>query len=219
MRAYQSRGRFLPYLGRTHVTAESVTPATFPVVTNAEQVNRWLVLVIKLPADPSRHRVAVWRELRKIGALSLGQGIWAVPEVPVFADGIQRALDLTDSAGGQGVTLQASGRSPEDAVRFREMFTAARSADWAEFLADCGKFEAELAKEIRIGKFTLAELEEEEQSLERLRRWHRDLTARDVFGAPEAAEAAEHLKRCAAACEDYSERVFAALHASDEDPS
>ena len=41
--------------------------------------------MIKVPADPSRHRVAVWRELRKVGALSLGQGIWAVPEVPVFA--------------------------------------------------------------------------------------------------------------------------------------
>ncbi|MCX5327959.1 MULTISPECIES: Chromate resistance protein ChrB [unclassified Streptomyces] len=188
-------------------------------MARVEQVGRWLILVIKLPAEPSRHRVAVWRELRKIGALSLGQGIWAVPEVPVFANGIQRALDLTDSAGGQGVTLQASGRTAEDAARFREMFTAARSADWAEFLADCGKFEAEIAKEIRIAKFTLAELEEEEQSLERLRRWHRDLTARDVFGAPEAAEAAERLKQCTAACEDYAERVFAALHASDETPS
>lgn len=198
---------------------DRVTLATFLCVMNAEQGVRWLILVIKLPADPSRHRVAVWRELRKIGALSLGQGIWAVPEVPVFADGVRRALDLTDSAGGQGVTLQASGRSPEDAARFREMFTAARSADWAEFLADCGKFEAEIAKEIRIAKFTLAELEEEEQSLERLRRWHRDLAARDVFGAPEAAEAGVRLKQCAAACEDYAERVFSALHATDEDSS
>lgn len=43
------------------------------------------------------------------------------------------------------------------------MFTTARSADWTEFLADCAKFEQEIAKEIRIAKFTLAELEEEEQ--------------------------------------------------------
>ncbi|GAB2661118.1 hypothetical protein GCM10027271_19840 [Saccharopolyspora gloriosae] len=179
----------------------------------------WLILVIKLPADPSRHRVAVWRELRKIGALSLGQGVWAVPEVPAFTEGVQRARALTDGAGGQGVTLQASGRTDADAARFREMFTAARSADWAEFLADCGKFEDELAKEIRTAKFTLAELEEEEQSLERLRRWHRDLTVRDVFGAPEAAEAAERLKHCTAACEDYAERVFNALHLTDEGAS
>ncbi|MCK2244409.1 MULTISPECIES: Chromate resistance protein ChrB [unclassified Crossiella] len=184
---------------------------------DTDQTTRWLILVIKLPADPSRHRVAVWRELRKVGALSLGQGIWAVPEVPVFADGVRRALDLTDSAGGQGVTLQATGRSAADADRFREMFTAARSADWVEFLADCGKFEDEIKKEIRIGKFTLAELEEEEQSLERLRRWHRDLTARDVFGAPEADEAGHRLKQCVTACEDYAERVFTALHSTGAD--
>lgn len=156
--------------------------------------------------------MAVWRELRRIGALSVGQGVWAVPDAPVFADGIARATELTEQAGGQFVTLVAAGRGPRDADRLRALFTAARSADWAEFLADCGKFERELAKEIRIGKLTLAELEEEEQSLERLRRWHRDLTARDVFGAPEAAEAAERLRQCAAACEDYAERVFAAVH-------
>ncbi|GAA3135518.1 hypothetical protein GCM10017600_71890 [Streptosporangium carneum] len=175
-------------------------------------MSQWLVLVVKLPAEPSRHRVAVWRELRKIGALSLGQGTWAVPDVPVFADGLDRAVSLTEQAKGQAVTLRAAGRGPDDAARFQELFTAARSADWTEFLADCGKFEQELAKEIRNAKFTLAELEEEEQSLERLRRWHRDLTVRDVFGAPEAAQAGERLRQCAAACEDYAERVFQALH-------
>ncbi|WP_432172839.1 Chromate resistance protein ChrB [Streptomyces sp. Tue6028] len=186
-------------------------------VSNEEAASRWIVLVIKLPAEPSRHRVAVWRELRKAGALSLGQGIWAVPDVPVFTDGIERVITLTEQAGGQTVTLNASGRSEEDAARFRALFTAARSEDWQEFLADCGKFEQELAMEIRTAKFTLAELEEEEQSLERLRRWHRDLTARDVFGAPEAAEAGERLKQCAAACEDYAERVFAALHRTPQE--
>ncbi|MFF4763974.1 Chromate resistance protein ChrB [Streptomyces sp. NPDC001292] len=184
---------------------------------NSEPESRWLLLVIKLPAEPSRHRVAVWRELRKIGALSLGQGVWAVPDVPVCADGIARAITLTEQADGQAVTLNASGRSPEDAARFQALFTAARSCDWTEFLADCGKFEKELAKEIRNQKFTLAELEEEEQSLERLRRWHRDLTARDVFGAPEAAEATKRLKDCTTACEDYAERVFRALHERPED--
>lgn len=196
-------------------TARDVTPATFHFVTDDTTEVRWLVLVIRLPAEPTRHRVAVWRELRKIGALSLGQGIWAVPDVPAFADGTRRAVELTERAEGQAVTLTASGRSAEDATRFEAMFTAARSEDWSEFLADCDKFEQEIAKEIRTAKFTLAELEEEEQSLERLRRWHRDLTARDVFGAPEAPRAAERLARCAGDCEDYAERVFAALHRTE----
>ncbi|MGR6919762.1 Chromate resistance protein ChrB [[Actinomadura] parvosata] len=172
----------------------------------------WVVLLVRLPAAPSRHRVAVWRELRRVGALSLGQGTWAVPDVPVFADGLARATRLAGEAGGEVVTLVAGGRTDADAARLRELFAAARAEDWAEFLDDCGKYEAELAKEIRNAKFTLAELEEEEQSLERLRRWHRELMARDVFGSPQSAEAGERLKQCAAACEDYAERVFAALH-------
>lgn len=189
-----------------------VTTATFNFVTGDSSSLSWVVLLVRLPTAPSRHRVAVWRELRRIGALSLGQGAWAVPDVPVFADGLTRAAQLAGVAGGEVVTLAASGRTDADATRLKELFAAARAEDWAEFLADCGKYEDELAKEIRTQKFTLAELEEEEQSLERLRRWHRDLTARDVFGTPEAAEAAERLKQCTAACEDYAERVFAALH-------
>ncbi|WP_405858960.1 chromate resistance protein ChrB [Streptomyces sp. NBC_00090] len=187
-------------------------------MTDTEHRARWLLLLLRLPASPSKHRVAVWRELRKVGALSLGQGVWAVPDVPVFAEGVARAVELARGAsGGEAITLEAAGRSAGDASRFQAMFTAARSADWDEFLADCGKFEEEIAKEIRIAKFTLAELEEEEQSLERLRRWHRDLTARDVFGAPEAADAAARLKHCTAVCEEYAELVFAALHAPDEE--
>ena len=170
------------------------------------------MLVIRLPAQPSRHRVAVWRELSRVGALSLGQGVWAVPDVPVFAEGVRRSLELVERAEGNAISLEARGRDQQDAARLQALFTAARSEEWGEFLADCGKFEAEIAREIAKGKFTLAELEEEEQSLERLRRWHRDLTARDVFGAPESAPAGERLRACTTVCEQYAERVFEAVH-------
>ena len=175
------------------------------------------MLVLRLPAQPSRHRVAVWRELSKAGALSLGQGVWAVPAVPVFAQAVDRAVELTARADGDAVVLDAGGRTAADAARLQAMFTAAREEDWAEFLADCGKYEDEIDKEIRVEKFTLAELEEEEQSLERLRRWHRDLKARDVFGAPSAAAADERLVHCGKRFEEYSELVFAVLHAFGSD--
>jgi hypothetical protein len=191
-----------------------VTGATLKIVTLASSSPRWLVLLVRLPAGPSRHRVAVWRELRRIGGLSLGQGTWAVPDVPVFAEGLARVAELAGRAGGEVVTLEAGGRTPADDGRLEAMFAAAREEDWAEFLSECDKYEEELAKEIRIAKFTLAELEEEEQSLERLRRYHRDLRVRDVFGSETAARAATRLAECAAAYEDYAERVFGALHGS-----
>lgn len=187
-------------------------------MTKTETVrSAWIVLIVKLAAQPSRHRVAVWRELRKVGALSLGQGVWAVPDVPVFAPGLARAQELTGRAGGEIVTLRAVGVTEDDATRFEAMFTTAREDDWAEFLSDCGKYEAELDKEIRTARFTLAELEEEEQSLDRLRRWHRDIKARDVFGAPSAAAATDRLRLCTERLQDYTERVFDALHGTDTD--
>ena len=193
-----------------------VTPATFSSVSHSSH-DRWLLLVVRVPAEPSRHRVAVWRELRKVGALSLGQGVWATLDLPFFSQGVQRATALAENALGEVITMTAQGRAEADATGLERLYNQARTADWAEFLGDCAKFEAELAKEIRIQKFTLAELEEEEQSLERLRRWHRDLTLRDVFGTPERGLATDRLKACTAACENYAELVFSALHEMPED--
>jgi hypothetical protein len=173
---------------------------------------RWVVMVVRMPAEPSRHRVAVWRELRRIGALSLGQGTWAVPDVPAFADGMRRAVELAERGNGDVVVLDAHGRSDNDADRLALLFSDERRAEWQEFVADCAKFEAEIDKELAARKLTLAELEEEEQSLERLRRWYRELKTRDVFGSREGAEAEQRLKSCVERLEDYTEQVFAAVH-------
>jgi len=173
---------------------------------------RWLLLWVRLPTEPSRHRVAVWRELRRTGAVSLGQGSWAVPDVTAFTEGIDRAVAMAERGDGEVIVLSAAGRSERDEQRLAELFTAERDQEWAEFIADCAKFDTEIDREIRQRKFTLAELEEEEQSLDQLRRWHRSIKTRDLFGAPSAAEADQQLKHCQERLADYTERVFAALH-------
>ncbi|PEG38250.1 chromate resistance protein ChrB [Mycolicibacterium agri] len=178
---------------------------------------RWWVLATRLPAGPSRHRVAVWRELRRTGAIQLGQGTWAVPDLPVFDDGVQRVLELVRRGDGEVVTLAAAGRDESDNARLETMFTSARQEEWSEFLAECHKFDAEIDKEIGKGKLTVAELEEEEQSLDRLRRWYREIKLRDVFSAPEARQAEQQLKRCAERLEDYTERVFQAAHGTNDE--
>jgi len=60
------------------------------------------------------------------------------------------------------------------------------------------------------GKLTLAELDEEEQSLDRLRRWYRTIRARDLFGAPSAPAAERRLKECAEALENFADQVYQA---------
>lgn len=58
-------------------------------------------------------------------------------------------------------------------------------------------------------KFTAAELDEEEQNVERLRRWFRDLRRRDVIVAPSQKGAEQRLKECGELLEYFAERVYA----------
>jgi len=169
----------------------------------------WRLITYRLPAEPSRHRVAVWRELRKLGAVPLQQGTWVLPEGEGFDDGLNQVIATIGEAGGQPVVLRVAD-DETGTTRLQELFTEQREAEWGEFLSDCGKYEAELAGEVAKGKLTLAELDEEEESLERLRRWYRAIRARDVFGAPSAGEAERRLKECADGLDRFAELVYQA---------
>ena len=171
----------------------------------------WIVVLARLPAEPGRHRMAVWRELRRSGAIPLGQAVWAIPDLPAARPLLERLADLVEAAGGTLLLLAAKGFADGDAARLEQLYSAAREEEWAEFDADCGKYLAELEKEERIGKYTLAELEEEEQSLDRLRRWYRELRSRDLLGTPSTTQSATALKFCEERFETYADHVYAVL--------
>jgi len=176
-------------------------------VTN--EIN-WLLILVQVPSEPSRHRVAVWRQLRKIGAVPVISGAWTLAEAPQFAEGLDKAKDLCRSAGGTFAVLKVKGEDEQSQMVLEQAFRDARVDEWKEFLADCAKFDAEIAKEISIKKFTFAELEEEEQSLDRLRRWYRDLKKRDVLGLQEAEVAESALNECITNLDAYAQLVYAA---------
>ena len=173
-------------------------------------VTKWVIVVVRFPAEPSRHRVAAWRELRKAGGVSLGAGVWALVGGPSARRVVERLRSLAEAIEGAGEVLVLEAK-PSDVFTAEVLvasFRAERDQEWAEFGRDCAKFLAEIDKEIRIEKFTAAELEEEEHSLERLRRWHGDLAARDVMGGPSASAAAARLDTCVAKLDDYTARVY-----------
>ena len=188
----------------------TVTVVTVEIVT-IEQSPSWLVMILQIPAQPSRHRVAVWRELRRFGAVPVAQGAWTAPDVPVCRAGAEKARELARAGDGELILLTTNASDP-DAGTLRRLFDAARADEWAEFTADCGKFTEEIAREIAKGKFTLAELEEEEQSLERLRRWFRGNRSKAVFPSALIDGAEAELARCAAALEEFSDHVYRQVH-------
>ena len=173
---------------------------------------RWLLLVCRMPTEPARHRMALWRELRRAGAVPIAHGVWALPGLPASEAVLVKARHHVHAAGAEMLVLTATGKDPDSVARLDAVYADARAQEWAEFTADCDKFLAEIDKEERIGKFTLAELEEEEQSLDRLRRWYRDL-----LGTPPSTDADQYLKRCSERLDQYAERVYALLAAPATD--
>lgn len=170
--------------------------------------DEWLVLIPRLPSDPSRYRVSVWRELRRVGAVQLGQGTWALPADQRGGDIVARLAVLVPADVGDVLQLRAVGADTPTGEHLRAVFNEARSAEWAEFVAECGKAAAEVQREIDKQKFTLAELDEEEQNVERLRRWQRELRLRDRFGAADTAAVEVAVAACETVLAEFTDRVY-----------
>ncbi len=170
----------------------------------------WLLLTYKVPPEPATKRIALWRKLKGMGAVYLQNGVCLLPKTD---DHIRRLKmienDILEMAG-ESVILEtvALDRAQEDKVVQR--FRADRDDQYREFLGRCADFEAEIAKEVAINKFTYAELDEEDADLRKLQGWLDKIRKLDFYAAPLAEEAAERLRACEALLDSYAKRVFEA---------
>ena len=168
----------------------------------------WIVLIYRLPTNDSRARVAVWRELRRSGAHHLQQSVVAVPDTDAFVDDVARLREVLAEIGGQLTVLRAEALADGDDARLIAAWKEAREDEYHELTAECAKFLVEIDKEFEKEKFTLAELDEEEAELDKLQRWHRRITKRDVHRAPGGPAAASALRDAEAALTRYADAVF-----------
>ncbi len=83
-------------------------------------------------------------------------------------------------------------------------FKADRDEQYREFV----NFEAEIAKEVAINKYTYAELEEEDIDLRKLQGWLEKIRKLDFSGAALAEDAAAGLRGCEELLDAYARRVF-----------
>lgn len=168
----------------------------------------WLLVTYRLPSGGSSARVAVWREVRRSGALQLQQSVVAYPDDPAFSRAVERLRTLVSEVGGETLAVRAEPLAAADGTRLVHAWNEARAAEYGELSSECGKFLEEIDHEFEIEKFTLAELDEEESALDRLQRWHERIAARDLHAASGSDEARAALAQAQHALERYSTAVF-----------
>ena len=129
----------------------------------------WLVLIYRVPSEPSRLRSTVWRRIKSLGAIYLQNSAAALPA----GTGQERALRKLRSEildmGGTAVLLSCTVLA--GATEVMQAFQAARNDEYEEIVDRCEDFLAQVKKEHVAEHFTYAELEENEVDLAKLQNW------------------------------------------------
>jgi DNA-binding transcriptional regulator PaaX len=167
----------------------------------------WLLLIYRVPPEPSRLRSAVWRRLKSLGAIYLQNSAAALPA----GLGAERALRKLRSEildmGGTAVLLSCAVLAGAQDVH--AAFQAARDDEYEEIVDRCEDFLQQVKKEYTANHFTYAELEENEVDLVKLRNWFAKVRERDVFDADGRHAAEKAIDECEQSLEAYAARVYA----------
>ena len=175
-----------------------------------------MVLIYRVPSEPSRARVAVWRDLKRLGALYLQQAVCIVPARPHLSTELERVRDKITELGGSWTFFQVDqmplGQDDVIVSRFKDL----ASAEYAEIVEEC---ETKFVKEIEFERFrenfTFEEAEEIRQDLEKIKRWLAKVEARDWFDGPGGQDARAWLDKCELLLEAFEEDVYARTDGQD----
>jgi len=181
------------------------------------EVRRWLLLIYRVPSQPSRLRVAVWRDLKRLGALYLQQAVCVLPDVSDVRsrlEEVRRRIDEMD--GGKTIFLELDSVADDVRQQFVDGFRANSAREYAEIVEEC---ETKFFKEIEFERFrenyTFEEAEEIRQDLEKLRRWLAKIEARDWLGADGRAKAHEKVAECERLMDEFEADVYERANPDD----
>jgi hypothetical protein len=155
------------------------------MINDMEERTRWLILVYQLPREPSRHRVAVWRKLRTLGALYLQDGAVALPEDAVTREQLEWLQLRVREAGGDATLWEAKPATLTEEKALVEAFRSSREEAYVNIISEAERVRRKA--EMGGGKALGEELGKLERELRAERR-------RDYFRSPLRKEAASALK-------------------------
>jgi hypothetical protein len=146
----------------------------------------WLLLLYSLPTNRNTERVAVWRRLKRLGAVQLTTSTYLLPDLPAQHEQFQWLAKEIRDGGGEATLVRAheiEGVSREKVV---SLFNSARDADYAILKKALQALQKNKKKS--AAEATSAELE-------RLTKQFRELREIDFFESARGHEVAMLLQR------------------------
>src|ERR1700678_3528053 len=166
----------------------------------------WLLLIYRVPPEPTRLRSTVWRRIKSLGAIYLQNSAAALPASAAAERALRKLRREIIDMSGTAVLLSCRVLAGEsDGL---SAFQAARNDEYEEIVDRCVDFLQQVKKEEGDNHITYAELQGNVVDLVKLRNWFAKVADRDAFGADGRQAAEKALEECSQSLEAYATRVY-----------
>jgi hypothetical protein len=91
----------------------------------------WLLLLLRLPATHQAERVAIWRKLKKSGAIQIQTSTYILPDEPARYESFQWLTQEIRAAGGDATLVRAREIEGLPNEKLIELFNTARAKEYA----------------------------------------------------------------------------------------
>lgn len=115
------------YLHGAAGVAKHVTVVTVDLMAIA-----WILLSSRLPREPSRLRLAIWRRLKRLGAVLIHDAVWVLPADARTREAFEWLAEEIEEQGGTAWVWEAAGLAAEQDRRAVERFRTEAEARYAE---------------------------------------------------------------------------------------
>jgi DNA-binding transcriptional regulator PaaX len=145
----------------------------------------WVMLIYRIPREPSRPRVAVWRKLKTLGALYLQDGVAVLPEDAVTREQLEWLQLYIREAGGEATVWEAKANSEAQSQSLVDDFRSSRQEAYEKIIAEAER----LRRKAEMGAAGMGAAGTVSESLVKLEREFRAERKRDYFRSPLRQEA------------------------------
>jgi hypothetical protein len=166
-------------------------------------MDSWLLLIYTLPSQPSRKRAYVWRELKKLGAVYLRDGVAVLPARPDLQRRLGDVGQRIDEYEGTVDLIHVPSFTPEREAQLVARFNEERASEYRELYHACVRFLRDVLHDVDAKEFGFPDVEDLESELGRLMRWHEQVRERDYFGGAEGERVTEILGKCERAFDHF----------------
>lgn len=174
----------------------------------SDRKTSWLLLSYKIPPEPAKVRVALWRKVKACGAVYIQNSVCLLPHTATHRRTLLLLQKDIESNHGEAYVMEALGLDAQQESRLVARFNADRDEEYDELLEKCDDFLQEIAKETAAGFYAYAEVQENEADLKKLKTWLAKIRKLDFCRAAKGEDAAQRLVECERALDAYANEVF-----------